>query len=52
MKRAKIKLARIFHKESASRCKARVRRELKLLYSGGILYNIMMDGEFGYYRNY
>jgi hypothetical protein len=52
MKRTKIKLARIFHKESAARCRARVKREIKLLHQAGVLYNILYNGEYGYMRNY
>jgi hypothetical protein len=52
MKRTKIKLARIFHKESGARCRARVKREIKLLNQAGTLYNILYSGEYGYMRNY
>jgi len=52
MKRLKLKLARLFYVESAARCKARLKRNMKELYKGGIMYNILQDGEFGYYRNY
>ena len=52
MKKLKIKLFRMFHVESQARCKARVKREIKELYRTGVLYNIVLDGEFGYYRNY
>jgi hypothetical protein len=52
MKRTKIKLARIFHKESAARCRARVKREIKLLHQSATLYIILQDGEHGYVRNY
>lgn len=52
MKKLKIKLARLFHKESGARCRSRVRRSLRELYSRGVIYNIITDGEYGYYRNY
>lgn len=52
MKRTKIKLARLFHKESAARCRARVKREIKLLHQAGTLYRILHDGAFGYTRYY
>lgn len=52
MKKLKVKLARLFHKESGARCKARVRRNMKELWAGGVMYNIITDGEYGYYRNY
>lgn len=52
MKRLKLKLARLFHAESAARCKARLKREMKVLHEAGIMYNIFTDGDFGYYRNY
>jgi len=52
MKRLKIKLARLFHNESGARCRARLRRSMRELYKAGIMYNILQDGEFGYYRYY
>ena len=52
MKKLKLKFARLFHAESAARCKARLKRNMKELYKGGIMYNILSDGEFGYYRYY
>jgi hypothetical protein len=52
MKNLKLKLARLFCNESAARCKARVKREIKLLYEAGTLNRILHDGEYGYMRNY
>lgn len=52
MKKLKIKLARMFNKESGARCKARLKRNMRELYKAGIMYNILSDGEFGYYRYY
>jgi len=52
MKKLKIKLARLFHSESQARCKARLKRNIKELYKAGTIYNVLRDGEFGYYRNY
>jgi len=52
MRKLKVKLARLFHKESGARCKARVKRSIRELYKAGIMYNILQDGDFGYYRNY
>lgn len=52
MKKLKIKLNRMFRKESAARCKARLKRGMKQLYKSGIMYNILTDGEYGYSRYY
>ena len=52
MKKLKLKLTRLFHAESSARCKARLKREMKVLHESGIMYNIFTDGDFGYYRNY
>lgn len=52
MKKLKLKLARLFNKESGARCKSRVKRSMRELYAGGVIYNIITDGEYGYYRNY
>lgn len=52
MKKLKLKLARLFYKESVARCKARVKREIRLLYKAGSIYGILNDGEYGYMRNY
>lgn len=52
MKKLKIKFLRLFYTESAARCKARVNREIKLLYEAGSIYRILHDGEHGYLRNY
>ena len=52
MRKLKVKLARLLHLESKARCKARLKREMKVLHEAGIMYNIFTDGSFGYYRNY
>jgi len=52
MKRLKIKLARLFHKESTAHCKARLKRAMRDLKATGIIYNMVADGENGYTRNY
>ena len=52
MKRIKIKLARIFHKESTAHCKARLKKAMRELTAAGMIYNIVADGEEGYKRNY
>jgi len=52
MKKLKIKLARLFSKESGARCRARLKRSMRELYKTGIMYNILRDGEFGYLRYY
>jgi hypothetical protein len=52
MKRLKIKLARLFHKESGAHCKARLKKAMRELTATGIMYNIVADGEDGYTRNY
>jgi hypothetical protein len=52
MKRIKIKLARMFYKESTAHCKARLKKAMRELTATGIMYNIVADGEEGYKRNY
>jgi hypothetical protein len=52
MKRIKIKLARMFHKESTAHCKARLKKAMRELKAAGMIYNIVADGEDGYTRNY
>ena len=52
MKKFKLRLLRLFYIESSARCKARVKREIKLLYEAGSIYGIFHDGEHGYLRNY
>lgn len=52
MKRLKIKLARLIHKESTAHCKARLKKAMRELKDAGIMYNIIADGEEGYTRNY
>ena len=52
MRKLKLKVLRFFYVESAARCKARIKREIKLLYEAGSIYGILQDGEHGYLRNY
>ena len=52
MKKFKLRLLKFFYVESAARCKARIKREIKLLYEAGSIYGILQDGEHGYLRNY
>jgi hypothetical protein len=52
MRKLKLKLARLFYAESVARCRARIKRENKLIYEAGSIYGILQDGEYGYMRNY
>jgi len=52
MKKLKLKLLKFFYVESPARCKARIKREIKLLHKAGSIYGILHDGEHGYLRNY
>jgi hypothetical protein len=52
MKKLKLRLARLFHKESGARCRARLKRAIKELTAKGMIYNMFSDGENGYKRYY
>lgn len=52
MKKLKMKVLRLLHKESNAHCKARLKKAMRELTAAGIMYNIIADGKEGYTRNY